>query len=219
MDTFQIGDVTGYKALPAGGKGPGLIVLHAWWGLNAVIKEFCDRLAAEGFVVFAPDLYHGAVATTIEEAQKLASSFDQNPPYSDIIAVVEHLQADPAVSSPSLGVIGFSLGVFLTLWLAQNRAKDIAAAVLFYGTGYEDFDQAQAKFQGHFAENDPYEPKESVENLEKLLRQAGREVEFHTYPGTGHWFFEQDRPDAYNADAAHIAWERTLAFLKRSSSK
>lgn len=215
MNTFQIGDVTvsGYEA--AGGNGAGAIVLHAWWGLNDFMKTFCDRLAVEGFVVFAPDLYHGAIATTINEAETLSAKLESATAFQEIIATVEYLQKHPSVTSSSLGVIGFSLGAFFTLWLAQNRPQDIAAGVLFYGTGDGDYDRIQAAFLGHFAENDPYESAETVQQLENTLREAGRAVEFYTYPGTGHWFFEQDRPDAYRADAARLAWERTAAFLKQ----
>ncbi len=217
MNTFQVGNVTvkGYEALPAGGKGPGVVVLHAWWGLNDFFKAFCNRLAAEGFVVFAPDLYHGAIATTIDEADVLSSNLERDVANQEMKAVVEYLQKHPSVSSSSLGLVGFSLGAFLGLWLAQNRPKDIAAAVLFYGTGDGKYDETQAAFLGHYAENDPFEPTESVQELENTLRGFGRGVEFHTYPGTGHWFFEQDRPDAYDAATAHIAWERTVTFLKR----
>jgi carboxymethylenebutenolidase len=217
MNTFKVGNVTvsGYEAIPAAGSGPGVIALHAWWGLNAFFKEFCNRLAGEGFVVFAPDLYHGAVTDTIDQAETLSSNLEQAVANQELVATVEYLQNHPAVNSASLGVIGFSLGAFLALWLAQNRPQAIAAAVLFYGTGDGKYDKIQAPFLGHYAENDPFEPTQSVQELEQALRGAGRDVEFHTYPGTGHWFFEQDRPDAYNTDAARIAWERTVAFLKR----
>ena len=88
--------------------------------------------------------------------------------------------------------------------------------VTFYGTGPSDFSKAQAAYQGHFAEHDPFESAESVDALEQNLRAAGRLVDFYRYPGTGHWFFEPDRTDAYNPDAAALAWERTLAFLKKT---
>lgn len=217
MNTFRTGNVTvtGYETVPAGGKGPGIVVLHAWWGLNACLKEFCDRLAGEGFVVFAPDLYHGAVATTIDEAETLSSKLEPEAAAQETAAVVEYLHRHPSVNASSLGVVGFSLGAFLALRLAQNRPQDIGATVLFYGTGDGQYDRIQAVVLGHFAATDPFEPSEAVQELETMLRAAGRTVEFHTYPGTGHWFFEQDRPDAYHADAAHLAWERTAAFLKQ----
>jgi carboxymethylenebutenolidase len=90
--------------------------------------------------------------------------------------------------------------------------------VIFYGTGGDDFSNARADYLGHFAEEDEYEPQANVDNLEEALRRAGRSVTFYRYPGTGHWFFEPDRPQAYNQAAANLAWERTLAFLKSSSN-
>jgi carboxymethylenebutenolidase len=94
--------------------------------------------------------------------------------------------------------------------------------VLFYGNhpglDGDDFANAQAAFLGHFAENDPYEDAEEVQHTLTKLHQAGREATFHTYPGTGHWFFEPDQPDAYNPDAAQLAWERTITFLKQHLS-
>jgi carboxymethylenebutenolidase len=97
--------------------------------------------------------------------------------------------------------------------LAEQRPDDVAATVLFYGTKRGDFLRARSAFLGHFAETDPYESLPSVRQLERRL-VAGREVTFHVYPKTGHWFFEADRPDAYNAAAAQLAWERTVTFLK-----
>ena len=94
----------------------------------------------------------------------------------------------------------------------------IRSVVLFYGTGGGDFSTSRAAYLGHFAENDPYEPPAGVDELEESLRQAGRPVTFYRYPGTGHWFFEPDRTDAYNQAAATLAWERTLTFLRNSSS-
>jgi len=215
MIEFLHGDVTvrGHLAIPASGSGPGVIVLHAWWGLNEFIKQLCDRLAAEGFVVFAPDLYHGEIAATIEGAEHLSSELKREIADKEMVAAVEYLRGHSAVSKLALGVIGFSLGAFLALSLAQNRPKDIAAAVLFYGTGDGNYNNIRAAFLGHFAEKDPYESQEGVAALENALRTAGRDVTFHTYPDTGHWFFESDRPDAYNADAARLAWERTTTFL------
>ena len=81
-----------------------------------------------------------------------------------------------------------------------------------------DFSASRADYLGHFAENDPYETQANVDSLETSLRRVGRPVTFYRYPGTGHWFFEPDRTEAYNAAAASLAWERTLAFLKRLST-
>ena len=204
----------GYLALPESGKGPGVLVLHAWWGLNPFFKDVCHRLARKGFVVFAPDHYHGQLATTIEEAERLSDQLSRKQADTDISTAVAYLQSLPALTSPNLAVIGFSLGAFFALDLSCHRPKDIRAVVLFYGTRPGDYFSAQAAYLGHFAESDAYEPASDVKQLEEGLRSAGRPVTFYTYPCTGHWFFEADRVDAYNAEAAMLAWQRTVGFLK-----
>ena len=115
-------------------------------------------------------------------------------------------------------MIGFSLGAYYALDLSNTDPEHIRSVVIFYGTGADDFSNSKASYLGHFAEDDPFESLAGVDDLEKILRQAGRPVTFYRYPGTGHWFFEPDRSDAYNREAATLAWERTLAFLRESFS-
>jgi carboxymethylenebutenolidase len=208
----------GYLALPPTGNGPGILVLHAWWGLNNTIKAFCTRLAQAGFVVFAPDLYHGQIADTIAGAEALGTALDNNhlQAKTEILNATSFLNQHLDQPGRGLAVIGFSLGAYYALDLATAHPENIHSVILFYGTGPADFSHSQAAYLGHFAGNDEYEPPANVNELEEALRQAGRPVTFHTYPGTGHWFFEPDRPDAYNQAAANLAWDRTLAFLKRS---
>ena len=106
------------------------------------------------------------------------------------------------------------MGGYWALWLATQKPDLIRAVTIFYSTGEGDFTKSKAAFQGHFAESDPYEPDAGVRELQKTLSDARRPVTFYTYPATGHWFVEKDRPDAYNAQAAELAWERTVAFLR-----
>lgn len=206
----------GYLALPPNGKGPGVLVLHAWWGLNDTMKEVCDRLAREGYVAFAPDLYHGEVAETIPEAEALGNALDENylQAKAEIREAVEFLNQRAGEGARGLAVIGFSLGAYYALDLSAAVPEHIRAVVVFYGTGPADFSRSRAAYLGHFAEDDQYEPGSNVDELEDDLKNAGREVTFYRYPGTGHWFFEPDRPDAYNQPGAQLAWERTLAFLR-----
>ena len=208
------GTVSGYLAVPEKGNGPGVLVLHAWWGLNDFFTGFCDRLAAAGFVAFAPDMYRGAIASTRNEAKNLMSKVDDKTASRDIMNAVSGLQVHPTVRGKRLGLVGFSLGAFWSLWLAQEHPENIAAVVLFYGTGELKGANAQTAFLGHFAEKDEFEEDAYVRETERFLRTGAKEVTFHTYPGTGHWFFEQDRPDAYDAKASRVAWDRTLEFLK-----
>lgn len=204
----------GYLALPTSGKGTPILVLHAWWGLNDTIRAFCNRLAAAGFVTFAPDLFEGKVAQTIADAEVLASSFDakQEQVMGQIQAAVQFLLERTGTSQ--LAAVGFSFGAYYGLHLAVVAPDAVQSLVIFYGTGVSDFRGAKARVLGHFAEHDEFEPLDNVEALEELISAAGLPVTFYHYPGTGHWFFEPDVVEAYNEAAANLAWERTLAFLK-----
>ncbi len=206
-----------YLALPQSGKGAGVLVLHAWWGLNDTFRSFCDRLARAGFVALAPDLFSGVVLRTVEEAQQHVEQFEEEQAAAPIVlSAAEELRKHPAVTSEGLAVVGFSMGAYWALWISLQKPEWFRAVTLFYGTngGGGDFRQAKAAYLGHFAENDPYESADVVQALEQNLQSANRPTAFYTYPGTGHWFFEQDRPDAYDAQASQLAWDRTLAFLQ-----
>lgn len=207
----------GYLALPSTGTGRAVLVLHPWWGLNDTIKAFCKRLADAGFVVFAPDLYHGQVTDTIPgaEAMSRALSAKYEQANAEILEAVRFLSE--RTGEADMAVIGFSMGAYYALELAAADPEHIHSVVLFYGTGGGDFSASRANYLGHFAETDEFEPTESVNELAETLKSAGRPVTFYTYPNSGHWFFESDRTDAYNAEAASLAWERTLDFLKQSS--
>ncbi len=210
----------GFLAVPPTGKGHGVLVLHAWWGLNDTMKAFCTRLAESGFVAFAPDLYHGRVADNIADAETLGNGLDSNQAQAkaDIADATMFLNERAGQADRGLAVIGFSLGAYYALDLAATDPEHIRSVVIFYGTGGGDYGSSKAAYLGHFAEKDEYEPQSNVDNLEESLRCAGRSVTFYRYIGTEHWFFEPDRSQAYNQAAAGLAWDRTLAFLKRSST-
>lgn len=217
---FEIGPAgsKAYLALPEeGAAGPGVLVLHAWWGLTETFTDVCDRLAAEGFVALAPSLYpDNATTASISEAEQLVERLNSQSETVEatVLAALDHLRALPEVKGSGVGAIGFSLGSFWAVHLSALRPEDVAAVVSVYGAGDADFSQASAAYLGHFAEHDDYEPLEWVRHMEAQMRAAGREVTFHTYPGTGHWFAEPNRPDAYNPEATALLWERTLAFFK-----
>ena len=210
----------GYLALPPTGEGSAVLVLHAWWGLNDTIRAFCTRLADAGFVAFAPNLYHGKVADTIAAAETLVKALNTShlQAEAEIAEATKFLNERAGQVGSGLAVIGFSLGANYALDLAAADPEHIRSVVLFYGTGGDDFSSSKAAYLGHFAENDEFEPQASVDEIEASLRRAGRPVTFYTYSGTGHWFFEPDRSQAYNQAAASLAWNRTLAFLRRSPS-
>ena len=208
----------GFLAVPPTGMGPGVLVLHAWWGLNDTMKAFCTQLAESGFVAFAPDLYHGKVADNIADAETLGKALDANTlqAKAEIAEATKFLNERVGQADRGLAVIGFSLGAYYALDLAAADPEHIRSVVIFYGTGDGDFSNSKAEYLGHFAENDEFEPQSNIDNLEAALRRAGRPVTFYRYPGTGHWFFEPDRTEAYNQVAATLAWERTLTFLRNS---
>jgi carboxymethylenebutenolidase len=204
-----------YLAVPEGGDVPGVLVIHAWWGLTDVFKGICDRLADAGFVALAPDLYNGRTASTIDEAKHLRSKLKKTKITKVLTHSVDHLLSLLAETGNRIGVVGFSLGAYWALWLAEAKPNEIAAVVPFYGTRSGNYRKTQAAFLGHFAENDQWEPLESVHRLEERLRLAKKDVTFYVYPKTKHWFFEENQVEAYDKAAAKLAWERTVQFLHR----
>jgi carboxymethylenebutenolidase len=216
MKEFQANGRTfsGYLAIPESGSGPGVLVLHAWWGLTDVFKQVCDRLAQAGFVALAPDLYQGKTTASVEEAEALVGALNKEGERAsgDVAAAVQFLRQHDATNG-KVAIIGFSLGGAYALDASVNLADEIAAVVIFYATYTGiDYGSAKAAYLGHFAENDPFEPAESVTEMEQDLQAAGKPFAFYTYPGTTHWFFEENRPE-YDAGAARLAWERTIQFL------
>jgi carboxymethylenebutenolidase len=211
------GEARGYLTVPDGlgrGEAPGILVLHAWWGLTPFFQRVCDRLSALGYVALGADLHGGETAATEAEAGRLLKAVPGPRRAAWVEAAAATLRAHPLVGSRPLAVIGFSMGGAWALHLSAVRPDDIAAVVLFYGSGDdEDVTASDAAYLGHFAVADPWEPLDAVRHRERWLRAAGREVRFHLYPDAGHWFFEDDRPDAFDAHAAAQARERTVAFL------
>jgi carboxymethylenebutenolidase len=209
-------EAEGYLAKPASGRGPGVIVIQEWWGLNDNIMDICDRLAKEGFIALAPDLYHGAKTSEPDEAGKLmmAMKFDQAA--KDMSGAADYLAGLDAATGDRMGVTGFCMGGGLALVLATLRPK-IAACVPFYGVlpAQPDFPKMQAAVLGHYAENDQWASPASTRELEAKLKSLGKQVEFYTYPGTEHGFFNDTRSEVHNVEAAKLAWERTLGWFDR----
>jgi carboxymethylenebutenolidase len=170
----------------------------------------------EGFIAFAPDLYHGKVATTIEDADSLSNMLDSQQAKADIADAVRFLSERAALGGSWLAVIGFSLGAYYALDLSVADPERIRAVVVFYGTRAGDYRPSKSTYLGHFAETDEYESEADVNTLEDALRKADRPATFYRYQRTGHWFFEPDRQGAYNEQAATLAWERTVTFLRES---
>ena len=202
-----------YLASPSGG-GPGVLVLPSWWGLKPFFKQTCDRLAEQGYMALAPDYYQGRVATTIDEAKALQEEVE-----GDLEAMGAMIKAakDRLVSlhtGEPVGIVGFSMGTDWALITAADET-DVAATVLFYGGWTPDFSRMKSKVLGHYAEADEWFSFDRAKEMEQAMKAAGVDVRLHFYPGTAHWFMEEDRPE-YAPAAASLAWERTLGFLKQS---
>ena len=203
---------TGYLALPDGGEGPGVLLLHSWWGLTASTRDVCDRLAAEGFVALAPDLFAGALPGSVEDAEALLHDADANELAHLVRSSLQTLRDLPATEDGPVGIVGFSMGASLGLWLSARVPAQVGATVAFYGGQDIDFAGASSAYLGHYAEKDPYVDEDGLVLLEADLHLLGLDTTFHRYPGTAHWFFEADRPE-HDPEAAALAWDRTVAFL------
>jgi carboxymethylenebutenolidase len=191
-----------------------VLVLHSWWGLTQFFRDACNRLADEGFVALAPDL-HGdnRTADRPDEAEALLAATDPDRTARLVAASISMLRGMPATPDAPIGIIGFSMGASWALWAATRFPDDVAAVVAFYGSQDIDFAMANAAFQGHFAEHDEFVSDDELVEMEAHLRLLGHDVDFHRYPGTGHWFVEEDQGAAYVESAADLAWERTIRFL------
>jgi carboxymethylenebutenolidase len=215
-DSFVETDgLNGYLSIPDKKAGKGVLLLHAWWGLNDFFKILANRFAAEGFVVFAPDYYDGRVARTINEADDLSTRLDREKADTTIRNALDYLKQHPSVIGERVGVIGVSLGTLFAVDLARSRPENVGAIVLFYGLGDGEFNSIKTPVQGHFAEVDEWDadPK-AVKDVEVKLAEGDGVYEFYTYRGTTHWFLEEDVIKAYHRPSAELAFRRTVTFLK-----
>lgn len=204
---------TAYVVTPDSGTGPGVMVLHSWWGLTPFFKGVADRLADAGFVALAPDLFAGETAATPDEGEALQAASSPNETAALVLSAADALAHLPATTGPGIGVVGFSMGGSWALWAATRLPDTVPAVVTFYGATDLDPEPGRAAVQAHFADLDELVSDDEKVTLEAELRLLGRDVEVHHYAGTGHWFFEADHPAAHDPIAADLAWERTLAFL------
>ena len=200
------------NAYLANGGGAGILLLHAWWGLKPFFKQFCDRLAAQGFTVLAPDMRDGQIATTIDEAKALMEKSNGEFVGDVVLAAKEHLRG---MVSGKIGLVGFSMGAGWALIVAAAEGEQIGATVLFYGNEYADYGKITSKVIGHYSDNDEWEPNEYVDNTFAEFKKTGVDATRHIYPGAAHWFMEEDRPE-YDPAAAQLAWTRTVEFLKKN---
>ncbi len=206
----------GYLSPPARGSGPGVIVIQEWWGLVDHIKGLADRFGAEGFTALAPDLYHGESTTSPADAGRLMMALEIDRAVRDLVGAIDYLSAQEPTSGESVGVVGFCMGGQLAV-AAACASPRIAAAVNFYGVHPNvtlDFSNLAAPVLGLFAANDGFVTPEVARKLRDDITSAGGNMDLHIYPGVEHAFFNDSRPDVYDAAAARDAWERTERFLR-----
>src|SRR5215211_3126443 len=201
---FAGGNTAGYLAEPEKGSGPGLVVIQEWWGLVDHIKDVCDRFAAEGFVALAPDLYHGKTTKSPDEAGKLMMALRIDEAENDLGAAVQYLLTSDSTTSKKIGVVGFCMGGALALYTATKN-QNIGACVVFYGGHPKvkpDLPNLNAPMLGLYAEKDRSVTPDSVRALERGVKALGKSIDVVIYPGADHAFFNDTRPEVYNAGAA-----------------
>jgi len=191
--------------LPAVGTGPGVFVVHPWWGRNATVRAYGRALSELGFVVGLPDAFEGDVVTGRDEAQGLLEKHWQAAP-GRLGADFATFAANPAVAGPVSGV-GFSFGGFQLLGLMDSLP--LHRLVTYYAD--RGVTLGKVPVLGHFAETDEFQDDQP--GMIRMLEAAGPPGGAIVYPGTRHWFAEKDRPE-FDAAAAQSAFERTVAFLR-----
>jgi carboxymethylenebutenolidase len=194
---------------------PAVVVIQEWWGLNQNIKDIANRFAQAGYVAFAPDLYHGAVATEPNDAQKLAMELVMADAVREIQGALGFLLSQSFVAGPKAGIVGFCMGGGLVLQTTLV-ADNLGAAAVFYGKPLTPDQAAQAKapILGLYGTADQSNPVEAVKTMQDALTKDGIPNEFHLYDGAPHAFFNDTQP-SYRTDAAADAWQRTLDWFHR----
>lgn len=208
----------GYLALPKSGSGPGVIVIQEWWGLTTHIASIADRLAAEGFVALAPDLYGGSTTHNADEAAQLMQQLPVDRAARDLRGAVDYLLSRDEVTGERVAAVGFCMGGAFVLQLAVQEGGKIAAAVAYYPVGNlpDDYAGLQAAVLVHVAEEDQFVPASQADELaEKIAGGNGHKPEIARYPA-GHAFNNDDNLlGTYDSDQAKKAWDSTVGFLRQ----
>jgi carboxymethylenebutenolidase len=211
---------SGYLVTPPTGRGPGVLVIQEWWGLDSGIKEMADRLGAAGFVALAPDLYHGELAAhdEMDKAAHLMNAMPADRAARDMSGAIDYLAGHPAVTGAKLGVVGFCMGGMLAFLIAASRPDKVAAVVPFYGfpqgASEPDWSKLTAAISGHMAEKDDFFPPAAARALEAKLRAMGKNVTFTVHPGTGHAFLAPHNAlGTFDAAVSARVWPEAVKFL------
>ena len=211
---------SGYLVTPPSGRGPGVLVIQEWWGLDSGTKAMADTLGAAGFVALAPDLYHGELAAhdEMDKASHLMQSLPPDRAGRDMSGAIDYLLGHSAVSSSKVGVVGFCMGGLLSFIIAANRPDAVKAVVPFYGfpqgPAEPDWSKLEAAVSGHMAERDDYFQPAAARALESKLRAMGKDVTLTVHPGTGHAFMAPHNAlGTHDPALAATLWPRVIAFL------
>jgi carboxymethylenebutenolidase len=216
--TYKSGDetVSGVLYEPSGkGPFPAIVVIHEWWGLNDWIKEQASKLADQGYVTLAIDLYRGKVATNGDEAHELMRGVPEDRATRDLLAASNYLRSQKNVKADKVGAIGWCMGGGYSLDLAINDPK-LAAAVINYGhlaTEPETLKKINAPILGIFGGKDRGIPVDSVQQFAAELKKQGKKVDVTVFPEAGHAFENPNNKAGYRADDAADAWQRTVKFF------
>jgi carboxymethylenebutenolidase len=217
--TYQSGPetVSAFLALPdGGGRHPALIVIHEWWGLNDWVKEQAQRLAEQGYVALAVDLYRGKTATDPNMAHELMRGLPQDRGLRDLESGFQYLASRKDVNPNRIGSIGWCMGGGYSLQLAVHEPK-LAACVANYGappTDAADIAKIHAPILGNYGAEDHGITPADVQAFEAAMKKAGKSIDVKIYDGAGHGFENPNNKDGYRQAAAEDAWQRTLNFLK-----
>jgi carboxymethylenebutenolidase len=212
------GQAHGYLALPRSGSGPAVLVIQEWWGLTDHIADVTDRLAGEGFVALAPDLYGGRTTHDADEAGELMTSLPVEQAARDLAGAVDFLLGHDAVTSSTVGAVGFCMGGGFVLLLAAQQGDRVSAAVPYYGVGPavpQTYSGLRAAVQGHYGLRDDFYPADQARRQEAQIREeSGAEVEFHFYDAAHAFHNDTNKLGTYSPDDAALAWSRTVEFLR-----
>jgi carboxymethylenebutenolidase len=212
------GEVGAVLEVPSGeARGPGVVVIQEWWGIHGErgesIQLAARRWAEAGFVAIVPDLYHGKTATTADEAGAMMKALDFGVAVQEIAAAVAYLKAHPRCTG-KVAVTGYCMGGALSFATAVH-VRGLSAVVPYYGLpGELDWSKIDAPVQAHFATQDDWA---TVAGAQKIKESVSVPMELHVYEAQ-HAFCNERRPEVYSADAAKLAWERTLTFVRSHTS-
>jgi len=211
---------SGYLAVPSSGSGPGVVVMHEWWGVDDSIRRMVDQFAEEGFVALAPDLYHGETTEQPDEAEQKMMAMNMEQAEKEMRGAVDYVAGHEAYDGSGIGAVGFCLGGGLAVWAGTANPKVDAVVTYYYVMphGKPDFSKLDAPVLGHFGDSDDFVPVDDAKALQQEIDEAtDHHVEFVFYDGAGHAFAnDHDRLGTYHEEHAQTAWRGSVDFLKKT---